>query len=173
MKKVFLSLLALSAIGFNAVGQTAASTKLSIGTDLAVPTGNFAILSGIGYGGSAKAEFNMGSSVWLTGSAGYLNFPYKKVWTDLEQEYEIDMGSMSGIPLKVGAKYYFSDLIYGSAELGAAFTSGATALIYVPSVGLSVPLGKQALDVDARYESWSNGGTTSFLGIRAAYSFGL
>ncbi|WP_129714776.1 hypothetical protein [Pedobacter sp. SYP-B3415] len=173
MKKVLLSLFTTAALALSAAAQTDAPVRLSVGADLAVPTGNFAILSGVGYGGSLKGEFKLAEKFNLTASAGYLSFPYKDVWSDMEEAFDIDLGSMNAVPVKGGAKYFFTNMIYGSAELGAAFTSGATAFIYVPSVGVSIPLKKNALDVDARYESWSSGGTTSFLGIRAAYSFRL
>jgi hypothetical protein len=178
MKKVFLSLLAIGALTHGAAAQsTNAVNKISVGADLAIPTGDLSLISSLGYGGSINGEFNVAGSLNLTGSVGYLSFAYKKDIKEFFEQSGAKLDNQAGIPVKAGGKYYFGKFFYGAAELGASFSTGedsATAFVYAPSVGVSYPLAnKNAIDLGVRYESWSNEGTSSFIGVRAAYSFGL
>lgn len=176
MKKVLLAVITVLGLTYGASAQTQGS-RISIGADLAVPTGDLAVISSLGYGGSLQGEFAVAKSLSLTASAGYLTFGFKKVFKDAFEEAGISVGNQSAIPLKGGAKYYFLKNVYGAAELGAALSTGeegGTAFLYAPTVGISFPLaGKNAVDLGLRYESWSNEGTSSFIGLRASFAFGL
>ena len=178
MKKAILSLLTFAALSYSASAQSDnGNTKLSIGAEIAIPTGNLALIQSLGYGGSLQGEFKVAKSLNITASAGYLTFAYKKEIRDGLKEAGIELENQDGIPVKAGAKYYFGNLFYGAAELGAAFSTkkgAGTAFVYAPTVGVSLPLSeKNNLDLGVRYESWSYEGTSSFIGIRAAYAFGL
>jgi len=178
MKKAILSLLTVGALTYGASAQsTGAITKISAGADLAIPTGDLGLVSSLGFGGSVQGEFNVAKSLNLTASVGYLSFGYKKEFKDLFKEAGIEMGNMGAVPVKAGGKYYFGKVFYGAAELGASFSTGeesATAFVYAPSVGVNLPLAnKNSIDLGVRYESWSNEGSSSFIGFRAAFAFGL
>jgi len=178
MKKQLLTLVAIMLVSATTFAQSSnAVNKLSVGADFAVPTGDLSLISSIGYGGSIQGEFNVAKSLNLTASAGYLTFDYKKSLKDLFDQAGVKMDKMGAIPVKAGAKYYFGKMFYGAAELGASFTTGetsATAFAYAPSVGINLPLAnKNAFDLGLRYESWSNEGTSSFIGMRASFAFGL
>lgn len=90
---------------------------------------------------------------------------------------DLGVKNSGNIPVKGGIKYYFGDYFYGAGELGAVFstkTGGGTAFAYAPTLGASFALSdKMAVDLGLRYEGWSNNGTSSFFGIRAALAFGL
>jgi len=173
MKKVLLSLLMVAGLGFAASAQTeGAVNKISVGPEFALPIGDFGDVYNLGFGGSVQGELNVAKSLNLTGSAGYISIAPKKAWKDLG-------ATNSGvIPLKAGAKYYFGGNFYGAGELGAAiFTenNGGTAFSYAPTLGASFSVAdKSSIDLGIRYEGWSKNSTTlSFIGIRAAFAFGL
>ena len=84
----------------------------------------------------------------------------------------------AAIPVKAGIRYFFAENFYGGAELGAAFSAeggSGTAFAYSPGIGVEFPVAdKAAIDLGVRYEGWSqNSHTNSFIGIRAAFNFGL
>jgi len=178
MKKQLLTLVAIMLVSATGFAQSPnAVNKLSVGADFAVPTGDLSLISSIVYGGSVQGEFSVAKSLNLTASAGYLTFDYKNSLKNLFDQAGLKMEKMGAIPVKAGAKYYFGKIFYGSAELGASFSTGetsATAFAYASSLGINLPLAhKNALDLGVRYETWSNEGTSSFIGIRAAFAFGL
>ena len=178
MKKAILSLLTIGALTYGASAQiNSPITKISAGADLAIPTGDLALVSGLGFGGSVQGEFNLAKSLNLTGSVGYLSFGYKKEFKALFEQAGIDMGNVGAFPVKAGGKYYFGKVFYGAGELGASFSTAkgsATAFVYAPGVGVNFLLeNKNSIDLGVRYESWSNEGASSFLGFRAAFAFGL
>jgi len=169
-------MLMVAGLGNAVSAQTSqAINKISVGADVVLPTGDLSAISGVGFGGSVSGELNVVKNLNLTASAGYLNFSYKKVFRDYFKAAGV--GNMAAIPVKGGAKYYFGQNFYGAAELGAAFSTGEgseTAFIYAPTLGTSFSVSpKSSLDLGIRYESWSSDGTSSFLGLRAAFAFGL
>lgn len=180
MKKVLLSLLMVAGLGFAASAQTeGAVNKISVGPEFALPIGNFGDVYNLGFGGSVQGELNVAKSLNLTGSAGYLSFSYKKEYKDFYKAVAgTELKNDGIIPVKVGAKYYFGGNFYGAGELGAAFATGegsSTAFAYAPTLGASFSVSdKSSIDLGIRYEGWArNGSTLSFIGIRAAFAFGL
>ena len=86
--------------------------------------------------------------------------------------------SVGYVPLKAGAKYYFGGNFYAAGEAGAIFsteTGGGVHLALAPTLGASFSVAdKSSLDFGLRYENWSgNGNSSGFIGLRAAYAFGL
>lgn len=173
MKKLLLSLALVAGLGFAASAQTeGAVRKLSIGAEFGLPIGDFGDVYSVGFGGSLQYEHPIAKSLNLTGSAGFLTFTPKKELKDLGAD------NFGVIPVKVGAKYYFGGNFYGAGELGAGFGTNdgsKTAFIYAPTLGASFSVAdKSSIDLGIRYEGHSvSGGTLSFIGIRAAYAFGL
>ncbi|RYY35626.1 MAG: hypothetical protein EOP46_09375 [Sphingobacteriaceae bacterium] len=170
MKKILLALVILGSTAFAASAQTTEAGKFSIGVEAGLPLGDAADVYSFGIGGSLKYELPVTEQFAVSLSAGYTNFMYKSEIKDL-----IDKSGEGFIPVKAGAKYYFSGTFtegfFGEAQLGATFgtADGAgTAFTYAPGVGYSFNNG---LEAGVRYEAWSNDGTFNQLGLRLAYRF--
>lgn len=161
MKKAIFTL-AIAALGFTAGAQDKASDKtlkFSIGGTVGLPIGDFKTLGGsIAFGGDLQGEYAAAETVGLTLSAGYTSFSYK------------GGGSTSAIPVLLGGKFYFAEKFYGHAQVGVAFLSngGGTGFSYAPGIGYQVA---ENFDVSVKYAAISKGGTISYIGLRAAYSF--
>ena len=144
--------------------------KLGVGVEFGLPVGDFGDFYNLGVGGSLVYQQPLASNLNFTASAGYINFSSEEV-----------LGvkvSSAAIPVKAGIRYFFAENFYGGAELGAAFSTednGGTAFAYAPGIGVEFPVAdKAAIDLGVRYEGWSRDSrTNSFIGIRAAFNFGL
>jgi hypothetical protein len=179
MKKLFLLAAIAGIFAFsNASAQTKdpamSGSKLGIGVDFAFPTGNFGDFTDFGYGGSLQYQVPIIEKLNFTASAGYLNFKGKDVTV---AGVTFDGGNVAAIPVKAGVRYFLAENFYVGGELGAAFgtSDGAgTAFVYDPHIGVEFPVSDGgSIDLGARYESWSNDGTSRFIGLRLAYNFGL
>ena len=176
MKKVLLSLALVAGLGFAANAQTeGAVRKLSIGAEFGLPTqsGSDELI----VGGSLQFEQPVAKSLNLTLSAGYLADILTGDAKTVAQSFGMKT-SYGFVPLKAGAKVYFAKNFYGAGELGAAISTengGGTAFAYAPTLGASFSIAdKSALDFGVRYENWSRHGNSSgFIGLRAAFAFGL
>jgi opacity protein-like surface antigen len=176
MKKLFLSLALVAGLGFAANAQTeGAVRKLSIGAEFGLPTqsGSDELL----VGGSLQFEQPVAKSLNLTLSAGYLSDMLTGDTKDLAKALGLKT-SYGFVPLKAGAKFYFGKNFYGAGEVGAAISTengGGTAFAFGPTLGASFAVAdKSALDFGVRYENWSKDGDSSgFIGLRAAFAFGL
>ncbi|WGQ11939.1 acyloxyacyl hydrolase [Pedobacter gandavensis] len=174
MKKLFLLTAIAGIFAFsNAQAQKDPAMngpKLGIGAEFAFPVGNFGDFQNFGYGGSLNYQHPIAPNLNLTGSAGYINFESKEI---LGTKFNSGF-----IPVKAGARYFLAENFYINGELGASFATGSnnsgTAFVYSPGIGVEFPVSdKSSVDLGGRYEGWSNNGTASFFGIRAAFNFGL
>ena len=162
MKKAIFGL-ALLAIAFTANAQNKKgsdkSLKFSAGVTAGLPIGGLSNVSSFAIGGDIQAEYAAAETVGLTLSAGYINFLGKS-----------GFGSSSQIPVLVGGKFHFGDKFYGHAQTGVSFLSGGggTGFTYATGLGYKV---SDNFDLSARYQAVSKGGTSSFIGLRAGYSF--
>lgn len=183
MKKLILTAVAAAALFSGAFAQTkstsatSSGTKLSIGLDFGVPIGDWSEGYSIGFGGSGKAEIPVVQAFNFTLTAGYINYYFKKPYSDIAKAAGTD-AFVGYVPLKAGGKYFFSSNFYGEAELGALIGTNhdsRTSFVYSPGLGVSFPVSdKHDIDFGARYESWSlEGGNTSQVAFRIAYKFGL
>ena len=175
MKKLVLSLALVAGLGFAVSAQTEkAVRKLSIGAEFGLPTsGSDELL----IGGSLQFEQPIAKSLNFTVSAGYLS---DMITGDSKAtlKYFGLPTSYGFVPLKAGAKYYFGGNFYGAGEVGAAISTtsgGGTAFAFAPTLGASFSVANKAsLDFGIRYENWSRDSNSSgFMGLRAAYAFGL
>jgi hypothetical protein len=172
MKKLFLLTAIAGIFAFTNVSAqkdaAMSGPKLGIGAEFAFPTGDFGKVSKFGVGGSLLYQHPVAPNLNLTANAGYISFKAKDI---------IGGGTAGFIPVKVGARYFVAENFYVNGELGAAFsteTGGSTAFAYSPGLGIEFPVAdKSSIDVGARYEGWSKNGTSSFIGLRAAFNFGL
>ncbi len=165
MKKLLLSLGLLAGLSFATYAQTeGAVKKLSVGAEVGLPTSEVFKEDFLMAGASLQLEQPVAKSFNLTVLAGY-----NSMFTTLKNiSYSIDY-----IPVKIGGKYYFGGNFYGAGEIGATFKAGkggGTALSFAPALGASFSIAdKSNLDFGLRYETWSNDGSISFVGLRAAF----
>lgn len=163
MKKVlFVAALAVASFSVNA--QSDSKIKFSLGAEVALPVGDLADVSSVGFGGSVQGDYNLDEQLALTLNAGYLNFTGKKIGG-------IKLDNSSMIPVLAGIKYTFNGNVYASAQLGASFLSdnGGTAFAYAPGIGYKFSPNFDAL---LKYNGWSkNNNSISAIGLRVAYTF--
>jgi hypothetical protein len=165
MKRVILSItiVAIATLSANAQKESAESKdfKFSVGVNAGIPVGDIKPYSNFAIGGDLQGEYKVAENFAGTLSAGYLTFTGKN-----------GLGSTNFIPVLVGGKYHFTDKVYGHAQLGVSFSTqsgGGSAFTYVPSIGYDV---SSNFDIALKYQAASkNNFTTSYVGIRAAYSF--
>ena len=179
MKKLFLLTAIAGVLGFtSAKAQTGdpamGGSKIGIGAEFAFPTGDFGKAYDFGYGGSLQFQTPIANKLKFIATGGYLNFQGK--------EYDLAGVTVAApdygvVPLKVGARYFIAENFYAGGELGAAIgtsKNSETAFVYTPHIGVEFPVAdKSTIDLGARYEAWSNNGTSRFVGLRLAYNFGL
>jgi len=167
MKKLLLSAAFIAGLGFTAAAQTeGAVQKLSIGAEVALPTDEGT--NGLMFaGGSVYYEHPIAKSFNLTGAISYLS---------LFSTEKNASGSLGYTSLKAGGKYYFGGNFYAAGEVGATIQreGGIGLFAFAPGLGASFSIAnKSSLDFGLRFETWSKNGSISFLGLRAAYAFGL
>lgn len=172
MRKIILTLALLGGVFVSAFAQKTDPGKFSLGLEAGSPVGSFRDISTFAVGGSLKYGFAIAANTSLTASAGYIYFPYRGDVTSAILGYAKTNSGQGYIPLKAGVKYYFSDLFYGEAQLGAAISTasgGGTAFAYAPGIGYQFDT---HADIGLRYEGWSQSdGTISQVAVRLAYSF--
>ncbi|WP_316821454.1 outer membrane protein [Pedobacter gandavensis] len=176
MKKLFLltaiaGIFAFSNVNAQTKDPAMNGPKFGVGAEFAFPMGNFGDAWNFGYGGSLNYQHPVAPNLNLTASAGYLNFQSKEIPF-------VGKVNTGYIPVKVGARYFLAENFYVNGEVGASFGTGdfndGTAFVYSPGVGVEFPVSdKASIDLGGRYEGWSNHGTASFIGLRAAFNFGL
>jgi len=162
---------------------TAKSQQIIIGLapEINLPTGNASSLSGVGFGGSLKAEIAIAEKYAITANGGYNIFLTKR-------KLGTKLANMEAIPVKLGLKYYPSSEFYIEGQGGAAIHTGAssrTSFVWSPGIGTYFKAGSSnnKLEFGLRYEAWTNTSygavstlkTTSFsfIGLKLGYVFGL
>jgi|SRR5690554_2549998 len=142
--------------------------KINVGVDLALPVGDLSNLSSIGFGASGKAYYGLNHEMNITGSLGYLYFPYKH--SELS-------GGVTMIPVMFGFDYDF-DGFYIEPKLGLVFASVKMDTIFGSVTNSSTEFGIglgggyriNNLDFGLHYNIVNN---LNYLGLRAAYSFDI
>ena len=149
-----------------------AQTKLGIGGNFGIPTGDASDFSNFALGLDARLQFDVSKQISIPVTTGYTSFFGKKIGNT-----DANFGDFGFIPVKAGVKVFLDDTgsgLYGLAELGAAFgvTNGSgTSFIYSPAIGYSWSSG---LDLGVKYEGLSKNSTTlSQVALRIAYGFNL
>jgi hypothetical protein len=174
MKKLLLTLIILSGITKCCFAQdvttapakpSGSGVKFNIGAEAGLPVGDVSSVYSFIIGGSVKAEIPTATRTFLTLSAGYNSWLVK---SDLKGLF----GSSEGfVPLKAGIKYYAEENFFLEGQAGIVFsteTGGGHAFVFSPGIGYTFSGGFEA---GLRYEGWSNGGTTSQLGLRVGFRF--
>ncbi len=188
MKKL-LSLAAVLVMICAVSNQAQDKFHLGVGPFIGIPMGSFGDVTSIGFGGLAEGELEFTPQVVGTAEIGYIVFSGKSV---TESGYTFDYGNWSAVPVLVGAKYYFSPMFYGQAQIGLNFLSYSTTVPdynfftgtyttrevtasdtkfgYGFGVGYELPVGaKGSLDFFAKFGSL--GSDAQFLGLTVFYKF--
>lgn len=92
--------------------------RFSVGADVNLPMGDMGDTWGIGFGGSAMAEYMMKSNLSLTLSAGYNTYGGKDI-TVLGQTTAFP--NLNVIPVMAGVRYYVNPKIYTTGQIGMSF----------------------------------------------------
>ena len=169
---VMLFVLAVSVNAQTKAASTDAKTfKIGAGAMIGLPTGDYTDVASLAYGVDVMGENAVAPSLGLTLSLGYFDFAKKSDFKEVEDEFGYNL-KLGLITVLAGAKYYFSDKLYGSAQAGLSFAteSGAGSVFtFAPGIGYKIA---DKFDLLLKYQSGSkNGSTVSFLGVRAGYSF--
>ena len=155
--------------------------RISVGPDAGVPVGQFSNAYNWNFGGSAQVDIPILHKLYVTVNAGYEDFFVKKNQADVTQR------NLQLVPVKAGFKWFFvGNLLYVQGQAGVAFVGNKSDLDadnsaifdYAPQVGVLLKLApKNYLDLGVRFEGmapiYKDGSYNNFLGLRAAYAFGL
>ena len=138
------------------------ATRLGIGVSAGIPTSTGYSFA---FGGDVRLQKDFADNISGLLSVGYNSFSLKSPLS----------GNIDFIPVKAGAKIFFAESAYFSAELGAGFSTksgGSTSFLYAPGVGYGWDSG---LDLGLRYEgaSFKGGGNLGQVALRVAYGFRL
>ena len=162
-KQIFLLVvLVVLAVSVNAQSKNEKTFKIGVGAMVGLPMGDIADAASLAYGFDVIGEYAVAPKIGLTISAGYLDWAKKSGFG----------GNWSSIPVLVGGKYYFSDKLYGSAQVGFSFYSESiygTAFTFAPGIGYKI---SEKFDLLLKYQSaGKDGWADSSLGLRAGFSF--
>jgi hypothetical protein len=160
---------------------------LNVGGDVLLPLGSFSDATSIGFGGTVKFEYSFMPELNGTFTTGYL------LWSGKDEA-----PNYHGIPIMVGAKYFFmpggkaKPRVYGAFDMGLmifgvgskSYTVGPytfesqsvseTDFAIAPAVGVEFPISDAGvLDISAKYLLITSTGSASNLGVRIGYKFPL
>ncbi|MEI6677041.1 MAG: outer membrane beta-barrel protein [Mariniphaga sp.] len=162
-KLYLIIVLVVVALSVNAQSKDEKSFKIGAGAMIGLPTGDVANFTTMAYGVDLLGEYSVAPSFALTASLGYLDFAAKSGMSGLK---------MGFVPVLVGAKYYFTEKVYGSGQIGVSFSTqsgGGNAFTFAPGIGCKVT---GNFDLMLKYQSASKEGSAiSFLGVRAGLTF--
>ena len=162
MKKIIIAFI-IVASGFTVNAQTSKKVTFSLGGELGAATGNLNQAYSLAAGASAQADIAIDKDAAITVNAGVIELIGKKINNSVKNR------SIALIPLLVGVKYYFTPVVYGSAQLGTTvFTNsgGGSRFTYVPGLGLKLD---KNIDLLVKYTGLSDAG--GIFGARVAYVF--
>lgn len=162
--------------------------RLSVGPDAGIPLGDLSNGYNWNIGGSVQLDIPVIRDLYVTVNAGYNNFFVKNDQKVVigDQKLLADK-NLQLIPVKAGLKYFpGGSIFYVQGDAGVSFLTNKTdlgadksaAFVYAPQVGVLLKLApKNYIDLGVRFESvsafYDGGSANNFLGLRAAYSFGL
>jgi hypothetical protein len=171
--KIKLTLIAFAALLLSAksYAQPAnANPSVSIGVDVGIPASkDFRDVSKVGIGGSAKLAVPVVNNGAVTLSAGFLSFSGKSYGVG---KYP----TLNLIPFKAGFRYRFPSNLYIEPQLGITiekakgYSGSTSSFTYAGNIGYIV---NNVIDLSARYEAMTKGGTSSYIGLRAAFNIPL
>lgn len=162
MKKIVLGIFVLSN-SFFAFAQKDSKINFNVGFELGFVTGNLNGLYSVTYGATAQIEYQVNEKTRVTANSGIQQFVGRKI-----ENTSTKNQSNTVIPILAGGKYYLSDNLFGSVQLGVSlFTGkvGGTNFTYVPGLGFKINDKVEAL---IKYTGYSSAGGA--FGARIAYA---
>ena len=163
MKKIIFAV-CVTIVTLSASAQAGKNLKFSLGGELGALTGNLNQRYSIAIGATAQADIAIDKDAAITLNAGIVEFTGKKI-----NNSDIKYRSIATIPLLVGVKYYFTPIVYGSAQLGTTvFTKSdySSKFTYIPGIGFKLD---KNIDLLVKYTGLSDAG--GIFGARVAYVF--
>jgi hypothetical protein len=138
-----------------------------VGVDVlaAFPFGNLADGAGIGFGGLVRGEYGVMPQLNVTARIGYVHHLAKNEIT------------FSEIPIWLGAKYGFTDQIYGAAEIGLVHAKASFGDLSSSddNLGFTIGAGYRMGDIDVRAGlhilDLGNAGDSTELVVSVGYNF--
>jgi hypothetical protein len=141
--------------------------RLGFGIEGGIPTGSLHDYSKFELGGTARLQYGVCKNVALTLTSGYYNFFADQAAKDVGGK------SIGVVPLKLGAKAFFSQNLYFGAEAGAGFETNYaknTKFLWSPALGWA----NKSWDVGVRYEGFQGQSDNyGVVALRLAYGFTL
>lgn len=170
MKRVFI-LGFLSLVVVTVTAQKKDGFRISVGPELAFPTGALSSSQSFGIGATGQIEISLQEKLNFVGYSGILLFKGKGV----SGQSGINYSGQTIIPVRAGVKYFLTDGIYGGFQAGLGFLGSfatGTAFSYSPQIGYEFKTNSgKAIDATVKYDAYSKGGTLGSLGFRVAYIF--
>ena len=177
MKTKFVLLVVLFVVTLSVSAQNSSKSsdekpfKIGAGAMIGLPVGDLSNAASLAYGVDLLAEYAVDPSFGVALSLGYVDFALKSDYKNALNELGIK-AKMGMVPVLVGGKYYFSEMLYGSAQVGISFSTqsgGGSAFTFAPGIGYKI---SNNFDLMLKYQSASkNGSSTAFIGLRAGLSF--
>lgn len=183
MKKLLLvAVLLLSVAVLANTASAQGKMSVSVGGDILLPVGDFGTLYKMGFGGSARGQYDFTPALSAGLTVGYYTWSAKDVLAGAVKP------TFSGLPVRVFGKYYFMPAgkmrAYGMAELGLFFwsqkvsflgrelSSTGSDLNACPVIGIELPAGGITVDISARYDIiFTTGSSASNIGARVGVNF--
>jgi len=164
MKKIFFLVVVLVFVALSVNAQNKKEVMpftFNGGLTLAHPEGDANSHYGYVWGLDLQGVMNVAPSFDATLSLGYLEYGRRV------GHYRIDF-----IPILVGGKYYFTDMIYGSLQVGMEFATssgGGSIFVVAPAVGVKIT---DHFDISLKYQTGTkNSYSYGYVGLRGAYTF--
>ena len=163
MKKIIFAV-CITVVTLSASAQAGKNVKFSLGGELGALTGNLNQIFSLAAGATAQADIAIDKDAAITFNTGIVEFVGKKI-----NNSNLKYRSVATIPLLVGVKYYFTPVVYGSAQLGTTVftnTNGGSKFTYIPGIGFKLD---KNIDLLVKYTGLSDAG--GIFGARVAYVF--
>ena len=177
MKKVFLAILGVSLFSIASFAQKG-NNQVGVAAEVSIPTGDAGDVSSVGFGGTVKGLYGIGTAGQLTLTTGYITFSGKKEIKDL---LGADKITNSLIPILAGYRHNFSGFyvepqvgysISNAKVKGGMFEAKESDGAFTWAAGIGYVINN--FEVGARYQSMHKDGESSaFVGFRVGYNFSL
>jgi len=168
MKKIFVTTLSIFCMAAAAFAQNE-NIKISVGAEIALPSGNLSLTQSFGVGGTAQLEIPVQDKLMGVAYSGIMLYKGKSAGSG------INYAGLTIIPVRVGVKYFLTGSVYGGLQAGLGFINQGvgTAFSYSPQIGYEFKTNSgKSIDATFKYDAYAkSGGSLSSIGLRLAYIF--
>lgn len=159
---LFIMMLAMKTVTYAQTG----NNQVSIGPEVDLPIGTFGDYYKLGFGGSVKGLFGVGTAGQVTLMAGYSSFTGKSD----APGYDLSSYKFNIIPILVGYRQNFSGF-YAEPQLGMAIYNTKVSGISESETRFTWAIGAgyamSAFDIGVRYQSHTG---SNLFALRIAYA---